>query len=392
MGTIYNIAKEYATTGTTTDPYLHTFPNNVMITSIYNVLLVIFNKIGAKDFLTVATVFNSLLVAVSGILLYYNTKKMFDEDKALMVLFITVMTTPLYLYSASYYSDTFSMFLTMILLNLYLRIEEKDNLKSTIIWQVLFAISMVIGIKMKITCTFIIIAICVYKILNLQINIKNIIKKFGISIILTGMLFILYNVFINPIYITNEEYTEAYKIPTEHWIMMGLNGRGNFSYEEYHYTQSFPTYKERQDATRKEIIERITRMYQENTLFKHIIGKLGFAWYDGSYYAPDVLRREPVKKRYLHEFVLEAGSKTAIYKYWPQCMHFGMLIFMCFNVYRVLKERNYLAKDNILFITIYGLLVFLLIWENRSRYLITNLPIIMMSQLGGIEYIANRKE
>ena len=80
MGTIYNIAKEYATTGTTTDPYLHTFPNNVMITSIYNVLLVIFNKIGAKDFLTVATVFNSLLVAVSGILLYYNTKKITSHD------------------------------------------------------------------------------------------------------------------------------------------------------------------------------------------------------------------------------------------------------------------------------------------------------------------------
>ena len=199
MGTIYNIAKEYATTGTTTDPYLHTFPNNVMITSIYNVLLGMFNIIGVTDFLTVATVFNSLIVSASGILLYYNTKKMFGEDKALMVLLITVMTTPLYLYSASYYSDTFSMFLTMVLLNLYLRIDEKDNVKSTIIWQILFAISMVIGIKMKITCTFIIIAICVYKILNLQINIKRMIKKFGISIILTCVLFIAYNIFINPV-------------------------------------------------------------------------------------------------------------------------------------------------------------------------------------------------
>ena len=392
MGTIFNIAKEYATKGFTTDPYLHTFPNNIMITSIYTVILWGAKIIGVKDFLTVATVFNSLIVAASGILLYYNTKKIFGESKALMILIISVMTTPLYLYSASYYSDTFSMLLTMVLLRLYLIIEEKESLKSTIIWQILFSIIMLIGIKMKITCTFIIIAICVYKILNLEVNIKIFLKKFGVSIIITGLLFVLYNTFINPIYIPNEQYTEAYKIPTEHWIMMGLNGRGNFSYEEYHYTQSFPTFKERREATRKVIIERLITKYQENTLFKHIKGKLGFAWYDGSYYAPDVLRREPANKGYLHEIVLEGGSNTAIYKYWPQCMHFSMLIFMCLNVYKVLKEKDYLAKDNIMFITIYGVLVFLLIWENRSRYLITNLPIIMMSQLGGIEYFAKRKD
>ena len=74
MGTVFNIAKEYVTTGTTTDTYLYTFPNNIMLTAIYIIIFKVFNIIKINDFITIATVFNSLLVAGTGILLYYNTK------------------------------------------------------------------------------------------------------------------------------------------------------------------------------------------------------------------------------------------------------------------------------------------------------------------------------
>lgn len=392
MGTVFNIAKEYVTTGTTTDPYLYTFPNNIMITIIYIILFKVFTIINVSDFLTVATVFNSLLVAGTGILLYYNTKKIFNNQKALMVLFITVFTTPLYLYCACYYSDTLSMFITMIMLAIFLKIKDKNNFKDTITWQILLAISMIIGIKVKITSIFIFIAIFTHTILNCKFNVKEFVKKFSITFLLSITLFISFNAIIEPLFIKDKQLLDSNKIPTEHWIMMGLYGRGYFEYGEYQYTQSFPTLEEKKAANRKVIKERLILKYQENTLFKHIKGKLGFAWYDGSYFIPDKLRREPVKRGVLHEVVLEGGNNTSIYKYLPQTMHFSMLIFMCINIYRVLKEKDYSCKDNILFIAIYGLLVFLLIWENRSRYLITMLPIIMMSQLNGIEYFAYRKD
>lgn len=392
MGTVFNIAREYATTGTITDPYLYTFPNNIMITIIYIVLFKIFTIMNINDFLTLATVFNSLLVAGTGILLYYNTKKIFGSSKAMMVLIITCLTTPLYLYCACYYSDTLSMFLTMLMLAIFLKIKDSINFKTTIIWQVLLAITMVIGIKVKITSIFIFIAMFVYSLLNCHIQIKELAKKFGITFLLVITLTSTFTLLIEPLFIGDKQLLDSNKIPTEHWIMMGLYGRGYFEYGEYHYTQSFPTLAEKKEANRKVIKERLILKYQENTLFKHIKGKLGFAWYDGSYFIPDKLRREPVNRGILHEIVLEGGSKTSIYKYLPQTMHFSMLIFMVINIYRVLKEKDYLAKDNILFIAIYGLLVFLLIWENRSRYLITMLPIIMMSQLNGIEYFSIRKD
>ena len=43
MGTVFNIAKEYVTTGTTTDTYLYTFPNNIMLTAIYIIIFKVFN-------------------------------------------------------------------------------------------------------------------------------------------------------------------------------------------------------------------------------------------------------------------------------------------------------------------------------------------------------------
>lgn len=392
MGTCFNIAKEYATTGSTTDPYLYTFPNNIMLTLMYIIIFKICNFLHLTNFLVIATVFNSLIVASTGILLYYNTKMMFGKSKAFILLIITVLTTPLYLYCACYYSDTFSMFLTMLLLFICLKIKDKKDFKSTIVWQVFLAFIAIIGIKTKITSIFILIAICVYKILNLQINIKEIIKRTSVTIIVGMILYVSFNTLIEPKFIPDKETLDGNKIPIEHWIMMGLNGRGNFLETEYHYTQSFNTLEGKKEATRKVIKERIIQMWQENTIFKHIKRKLGFAWYDGSYYIPDLLRREPVRRASLHEIVLEGGNHTSIYKYWPQIMHFSMLILIAINVYRILIEKKYKDKDNILFIAIYGLLVFLLIWENRSRYLITMLPIIMMAQLNGIEYIAKGKE
>lgn len=400
MGAVFSIAKDYALNNNTESLYLYSFPNNIMLTVVYQAIFKLFYIFNNTDFLTIATTFNSILVSLTGMLLYYNTNKLFGKRKALMVLIITVMTIPLYLYSACYYSDTISMFLAMLMLTLYIKIKNKDNKGiiqekkisiPKIILQIVFGIIIFLGIKIKITCIFIFIALIVYNILACKFNIKSILAEFKFTFISLILLYVLFNIFIEPLYITDKQLLETNKIPTEHWIMMGLNGKGGFSFEEYSYTQSFETFKEKKEADRKIIKERIWDLFFNKTLFEHVRQKFNYGWCDGSYYSQEVLRRDPVKYRVLHEMVLAKGSNNRIYKYWPQSMHFGMLIFILINIYKTLKNKEYNSKENILFIAILGLMVFLLIWENRSRYLITMLPIMMMSQLGGIGYLNKRK-
>ena len=67
----------------------------------------------------------------------------------------------------------------------------------------------------------------------------------------------------------------------------------------------------------------------------------------GTYWAPDVLRREPNSRKILHEFVLEGGKYSKYYKYIPQVMHFSMLIFIIINIKSKIKRNDFTSKDTV---------------------------------------------
>ena len=77
------------------------------------------------------------------------------------------------------------------------------------------------------------------------------------------------------------------------------------------------------------------------------------------------------------------------YKYLPQIMHISLLILILFSCLKIVKEKDWQNKNNILLIAMYGLIVFLLIWENRSRYILTMLPIYILFGIEGINYICD---
>lgn len=111
----------------------------------------------------------------------------------------------------------------------------------------------------------------------------------------------------------------------------------------------------------------------------------------GTYWAPDILRREPNSKGLLHKFVLEGGEYSKYYKYIPQIMHFSMLIFIIINIKSKIKRNDFSSKDTISLITMLGVMIFLIMWENRSRYLVNIIPLLLINQLDGIEICSKIK-
>jgi len=383
MGTTYGIAKEYVECGTYSNTfYLSQFPNNVMMTSIDMVLLKISSLFGINDSLTVITIVSALVVSLSIILSFYTMKRIYTRRKALAFLCIALFTTPLYLYAAEYYTDVFSMIIPVILLNIWLSVRNCEiNFIKRFGLDILFSIILFIGIDLKLTSAFIFVAIIFYEVL--QVNIKNLLKNIAIIIPITAILIVIFNLTVVK-QLAKPEERLINEVPKEHWIMMGMNGVGNFSYEEYAYTNSYKTFDEKKEADKRKIIERLKER-DLNTHIKNITRKLGFAWHDGTYWAPDVLRRSPVETRFLHKFVLESGEYNVYYKYIPQTMHFAMLIFIIFNIIRIIKEKDYESKDIITLTTMFGVMLFLILWENRSRYLVNILPLMIMSQINGID-------
>ena len=60
-----------------------------------------------------------------------------------------------------------------------------------------------------------------------------------------------------------------------------------------------------------------------------------------------------------------------------------------------IKRNDFTSKDTVSLITMLGVMLFLIVWENRSRYLVNIIPLLLINQLNGIEVcskIKRRKE
>lgn len=384
MGQTFNIAKSYTLTNTMEgSTYLISYPNNIMITGLYTILFKFVYLFKITDFITVATMFNACIITGTVICTYYIAKNIYNKEKALMTLIILLCTTPLYLHVAIYYTDSMSMFFSTVILLLFILANKQTNKVKSIILQIIIGIFIVIAWKVKITSIFVAIAIGVYYILKKydKENIKRIILVIPITIVV----FLAYNFTIEN-RINHRIDRDQYQMPVEHWILLGLTGNGGFSQEIYEYTSSYPTYSEKKEADIIKIKE-VINQYTCNDFIKHLTVKLKFAWSDGTYFAPEKLRREPVDKNILHKFILADGEYNKYYKYFPQVMHIGLLILIIFSTIKMLKEKDYDSKKMILVIAISGLILFLLLWENRSRYILTMLPIYILLGVDGIDYI-----
>ena len=394
MGSVFNIAKTYAEQGRLEDAYLVSYPNNILLALIYMSMFKFVSLFGVTDFIVVATIFNAIIITLTVILTYYIAKEMFNKEKAMFILLILFFTTPLYLHVAIYYTDSVSMFFSTLILYMFLLIEKQNNRTKKIILEIIIGILIVLSWKIKMTGAFVAIAIIVYRLIT-KCD-KTIIKKYLVIIpTIIVMLVGFNNVFEKRI--TETENAEYYKMPWEHWIVLGLTGNGGFSQEIYEFTNSFPTYEERKQADINKIKE-IINNYNCNDFLKHLTLKLKYAWTDGTYFAPEKLRRQPVSKNVLHKFILADGEYNIYYKYLPQIMHIAMLILIIFSCVKDIKNKCFSNKKLILVISMLGLMVFLMIWENRSRYILTMLPIYILLSIDGIEYLAdkigskNRKE
>ena len=383
MGDVFNIAKNYTIGSEDIGAgYLLQYPNNQMITVIYIVVFKIAYIFKYSDFITVATLFNSLIITSTVILLYYCINKIYSKSKALLALIICVFTTPLYMHCAIYYTDSLSMFFSTLILFLMLKENKHKNTMKNLLL-ILIGVILAIAWKVKITSIFIAIAIVIYQILT-KID-KKILKNYCIVGIASIAVILSFSFIMNK-QLNKSSNIEKLKMPIEHWIMMGLVDNGSYNEDLLNYTLSYNTYSEKKVADRLKMNE-IMNSYTCNDFIKHLTVKLKYAWTDGTYYAPAKLSRNPVNKNVIHDFILNDGKYSNIYKYFPQVMHLTLLILIIFSCIKLLKEKDYTSYKYILSISMIGIITFLLIWENRSRYILTMFPIYLALAVDGVDYI-----
>lgn len=184
--------------------------------------------------------------------------------------------------------------------------------------------------------------------------------------------------------------TDARKneFPLEHWVAMGLEGTGGYNADVYWMTASVEG-KEEKKAVDKAFIQKKLSEYGAEGMIRHLKQKIYFTWGDGVYFAPEKLKREPLKTSRLHAWVLYDGSEYAkVYKY---CNAYQLLLLLgiAASLFRNLLEKGRLREVFVIQLAVFGLFLFLLVWETRSRYLVNFVPLFILLALDGMQGIVS---
>ena len=375
--------------------YLTKYPNNkliyILLSQIYRFCHVTFNVNNIKTFVIISIIVNAIFVEISYILTYVLAKKVKDDKFAFTTLLFLELMLPLLGYTAIYYSDTLSLLFYPLLILLYIKYQNNQKIR----YLILISILSVIGFQIKATIIFMLFAIIIDIICNNKFKIicRNLIIIILIFMSFNSALNISMNKYIN----ITEQDIEMYQFPHTHHIMMMLNGIGGYNKEDVFYTMSFPTYKEKREANIKEIERRIEEKGFKGMINHLLYVKVNATWTDGTFASTNFLSRGPVYDNskiynsFWHSLYTATGDNnekylTYTHTYWFICM-IGMLLCAVINNK---NDKIILCK-----LTIVMLTMFLIIWEQHSRYIVQVLPlIILISNFGFTSFIdkySNRK-
>ncbi|MCI5656039.1 MAG: glycosyltransferase family 39 protein [Ruminococcus sp.] len=366
--------------------YLARYTNNNGITVLFSFYYRIIYLISGTIPIEAPVILNTLFISASVVFCYLIAKKAFGNFHALITMILCILFLPYYTYCTYFYTDSFSM--PFVILSIYLFICGYDSKKivNKIILFFFSGISCAIGFELKGSAIIVIVAAIIYMIY------KGGIKKIllGSGTIIAGFLAlaIAFNGLVSSLQITTDETLYKEKYPLTHWVMMGLKNNGGFNQKDSTFTRMAGNYDEKKAANIQEIEKRISR-YGVSGLIKHLVIKANFTWSDGTYWIGYHIYKPYNGKNFLHEFFLMDGRCFPIFKSISSGMQLSMLLMICVSLFSCIKKPRF-DYITLMHIIVFGVFLFFLVWETRSRYLFNFTPIFIIVWADGIINILNK--
>lgn len=327
--------------------YFAVYPNNHMLfTVIYGLYKIEYIFTGnITNILPV--VFNIISLNISYILMYKTAKLVYSPEKSLVCAFRGIMFTPLITYAAFFYTDSISMPWITGALYLYMKWRISGNIHNMALCGMVLAIAY----KLKGSAGIMIPAVIID-----MIFFSNRKKRF-ISFSLLMTIFIVFCIILGGISRSiiglNDYELDRYRFPLIHWVMMSADGKGGYCSEDFRYTLSFNGYDSKINADIERLSEKLSAEGTAGFL-EHLIQKISYTWRDGTYMAGYYNKYSFLKSYGFYVF-------TALCQF--------TMIFRV--VRRSFSGKEISDNEFIPRIMLFGVAVFLMIWETRCRYLVS---------------------
>jgi hypothetical protein len=377
FGAVYQGAVEIAEDGVLSENsnwYFTTYPNNMAVCLLLTGVFRLFG--GFCSYITLGILLNVALIFIGLFFFYLLAVKLYGVRSAAFGMFICAMFLPFYMHAPIFYTDTFALpFVTGTLLLYQFRKRDSRFLIPT-------ALILAAGYKVKGSLGVILIALLIHLWLQkdkFSEHVKQSILLLVPFLLLVGFLTVLPG--ITPILDTTD--SQKNEFPVEHWVAMGLEGSGGYNADVYWMTASVEG-KEEKKAVDKAFIREKLEEYGVTGMLQHLKQKILFTWGDGVYFAPEKLKRDPMQESPLHSWFLYDGAnyqKTYRYCNAVQLLLLGGILL---SLLKNIRRRGQVREIQAMQLAVFGLFLFLLIWETRSRYLVNFVPVFVLLGLDGI--------
>lgn len=371
---VYKEAESLAQTGYSDVGYLSFYDNNLGTTIFLALIYSIGKFFGITNYAIVGYIANIVMIDLSAYFLYKICKKLYGSAAAIVSLILFTLMGPVYTFTTSVYSDTLSIVFPPMLFYIYLCIKDSTTTAKRIFLFIFMTILSCIGYVIKPTAVFVVIAIIIANILYLKFNRKKV-----LYVVTAICLAIFLNIV--GINIINHSNMFAYQFPGDnrldklYFFNMSMNEKGGYNETDLYLVRSVPV--DVQNIFVKNLIgEKIDKLGLYG-LIKFFVNKANWTWGDGTYFAfcegSYIFENQTSFPR---QFFAPGGKYFDIYAVYAQSIH--LLILFCFIVPLFVANKEEKENIDIVRYTIMGLLLFLLMWETRSRYILNNMPLFLI--------------
>lgn len=372
--------------------YFYVYSNNLAYGIYLTAFFKILNIIGISNhlYLGIAGILlNIISIDISLVFIYKILKEIFPNKIRKAFWLMTILFTPFITYVPIFYTDTLSLPFIAGALYFIVKIIKENKKKINII---LSGLLLGIGYTINPTTIIILIALGLYLIIFSKYY-HNLIKRFACFLAIV-LLFLIPSLVVK-VYMNNrfdQELLEKVNYPITHWLMMGLTLDGGYNDEDVIYTRSFEGIENKKQANLKVIKERVNNLIKDKKVLNFYTNKAIYTWGDGTYFATSKLSRYPLKNNNFKRYIL-LGDDSNLFTIIAQAQMLLTIIFMIIGMFNR-KYLNKIQQDLQLFliISIFGIFLFLLLWEARSRYLVSSAPLLLLETYIGIEATLQKRK
>ncbi|MCF6165369.1 membrane protein [Furfurilactobacillus rossiae] len=360
--------------------YFSSFPNNVNPALILGFLLRVFPKLSTSSIAIMLNLIMMFLFDLTLFSCFLILKKRVNVNIATVILMVMVLFFPFYALALFFYPDALAI--SFPVLSAVCIEKFCENTRFKWYWLGTGIFLLIVGIEMKTNVAVFAIGLLIAFVLFFDCSYSRYWIKNAVLVLLVFGIVTAGTIGATKLIQTNAGYEtkNQYKIPWQHWTMMGLNtqSHGAVSSEDYAYTVKRPTLAKKKKADQSQIQKRLNKMGIAG-FFEQMQNKTILQWQDSAVSSYSVLNQY---RRYSAGYNFLMGNKSALWRNLNQVIYIMALLLAALScVVRIFKSKT----NNDFFSWYWALLsvigIFLfhnLLWESENRYAYIVLPFLFI--------------